>query len=140
MADSHIQVNDFYFGNFLDFYSSIEKVDQLCVIASVTDATIDLHYVTLSLQLMTMDKITADKSNVNDVESDTLQVLNDFYQVIRYSKRWQEFSKVDKDLNAQKFEEKGGSVVNGWATTLMLKIKKNQTGVCDLPFINYSYE
>ena len=86
-----------------------------------------------------MDKVNDGKENELDIESDTIQILNDIYQVIKYSNKWQNMGVVSTTINPNKFKEKGGSVVNGWYATLGFKVKKPKRGICDLPFINYNY-
>lgn len=139
IAEAHVQINGYFYGDFLDTYES-NNVEQTSLLANINSAPIDQHYITLNIDLMVMDKIDDGKENAVDVESDTLQILNDIYQVMYYSNRWQSLGVMPGTINPLKFTEKGGSVVNGWFATIGFKVKKDKQGICDLPLIGYSYE
>lgn len=139
LADAHVQINSYFFGDFLDIYES-ETVEQTSLLANINNATINQHYVTLKIELMVMSQILNGKENVIDVESDTLQIINDILQVIKYSNKWQKLGKHEGNTEVLKFTEKGGDILNGWYCTLSFQVKKEQQGFCDLPFINYDYE
>lgn len=139
IAEAHIQLNSYFFGDFLDIYESNE-VKQTSLLANVNNASIDQHYITLKIELMVADKLNEGQENALDIESDTLQIINDILQVIKMSNRWQYFGKSEGSTTVQKFTQKGGSVVNGWYCTLDFKVKKDEQGYCDLPLTGYSYE
>ena len=138
LADAHLQINSYFYGQFLDIYES-NQVNHCSLLANITDATIDRHYVTLQLSLMVCDKIDDGKKTAKYVDSATLQITNDLIKVITTSNRWQEFGVVDTSTAIQNFSQKGGSVLNGWFCTLNIKIK-NENGYCDLPIIDYNYD
>lgn len=139
LANAHLMINSYHFGNFLERMSesTIQYVTMMC---DVNNASINQSYVTLNLEIMILDKITNSKADVLDVESDTLQILNDVYEVISYSDRWQDFGVIQGDFNPQKVVERSEDVVNGWYVTIPFKIKKENRGICDLPLNNYSYD
>jgi hypothetical protein len=139
IATAHVQLNSYFFGDFLDIYES-DQVQQTSLLANINTAPIDEAFITLNIELIVMDKVDDGKENAIDVESDTLQILNDIYQVMKTSNRWQKLGRIDVVLNANKFTERGGSVVNGWFATIPFKVKKDKRGTCDLPLLNYSYE
>jgi len=138
LADAHLQINSYFYGQFLDIYES-NKVNHTSLLANITDATIDRHYVTLQLGLMVCDKIDDGKKTAKYVDSETLQIMNDLIKVITTSNRWQEYGVVDGVTTIQNFSQRGGSVLNGWFCNLSIKIK-NENGYCDLPIIDYNYE
>ena len=138
LCNAHLQINSYFYGDFLDIYES-NKVAHTSLLANITDSTIDSHYITLVLSLAVCDKIDDAKTVSKDVDSETLQVINDIIKVIKYSNRWQEFGVVTDNTSVFNFSQRGGSVVNGWACKLNLKIK-NELGDCDLPIIDYNYE
>jgi hypothetical protein len=138
LATAHLQINAYFYGQFLDIYESNE-VQHTSLIANITDATIDRHYVTLKLGLMVCDKIDDGKEVATYVDSETLQIINDLIKVITTSARWQKYGVVSDSTTIQNFSQKGGAVLNGWFCQLNLKIK-NENGYCDLPIENYNYE
>ena len=105
---------------------------------NVNNASITERLVTLTVELMVMDKVFNDKSNQFEVESDTLQIIGDLYSVINYSIRWNDFSKVSQASSARKFVSKGEDIVTGWAQSIQLEITR-ENGICDLPIKDYDF-
>ena len=138
LATAHLQINSYFYGQFLDIYES-KEVNHTSLLANIKDVSIDRHYVTMQLGLMVCDKIDDGKKVATNVDSETLQIMNDLIRVITTSSRWQDFGIVSDSTSVQNFSQKGGSVLNGWFCTLNIKIK-NENGYCDLPIINYNYE
>lgn len=139
LATAHVQIKSYFYGDFLATYES-NDVDQTSLLANINDAVIGEHFITLNIKIIVADKVDDGKENAVDIESDTLQIINDIYQVMYYSDRWQRLGITNAGLTPQKFTEKGGSVLNGWFANILFKVKKKEQGTCDLPFINYSYE
>ena len=138
LASAHLQINSYFYGQFLDIYESNE-VNQTSLLANIKDVSIDRHFVTMQLGLMVCDKIDDGKKVATDVDSETLQIMNDLIKVITTSVRWQQFGIVSDSTSIQNFSQKGGSVLNGWFCNLNVKVK-NENGYCDLPIIEYSYD
>jgi len=138
LASAHLQINSYFYGQFLDIYESNE-VNQTSLLANIKDVSIDRHFVTMQLGLMVCDKIDDGKKVATDVDSETLQIMNDLIKVITTSVRWQQFGIVSDSTSIQNFSQKGGSVLNGWFCNLSIKVK-NENGYCDLPIIEYSYD
>lgn len=137
LAESHLQINSYFYGRFLDIYES-NNVDHLSLLANVVDVSIDRHFVSMQLSMMVCDKIDDGKFLDKNVDSMTLQVANDLIKVITTSPRWQKIGIVSDVTNLQGFTEKGGSVLNGWMFKIGLKVK-NENGFCDLPITDYNY-
>jgi hypothetical protein len=138
LSNAHEMLNSFHYGEFLDIYQS-GKIIYYTLLMNVNNATLDDHYITLNIEFMVMDKVFKDESSLNDVESDTLQILTDIYSVITTSIKWQSFSKVAAATPMRKFIGKGEDQVTGWAQTVQLKIKR-KNGLCDLPIVDYDYD
>ena len=138
VANAHEMLNSFHYGEFLNIYQS-GKIDYNTLLMNVNNATLDAHWITMNVELAVMDKVFKDKSSLNDVESDTLQILTDFYSVITTSFRWQSFSQVAAATPMRKFISKGEDQVTGWGQTVQLKIKR-KNGLCDLPISGYDYD
>ena len=138
LADGHEMLNDFKYGNFLQIYQS-GKVEYKALLMNVNNATLTEKFITISLELMVMDKVFNDKTDENDVESETLSILGDIYSVINYSNRWQAFSKVTSASPLRKFISKGEDKVTGWVVEFSLQIQR-ENGICDLPIRNYDFE
>jgi len=138
IATKHTQIQSYYFGEELEIQEA-NKLDNCTLFANVNDANISTSFVTLNLIIAVLDKINTDKSNLLDVESDTLQIVNDIYHVLQYSNRWQEWGIVDQVGSTQKLYEHTDSILGGWSITINLKIKANK-GICDTAFNGYNFD
>ena len=92
----------------------------------------------LQLTIFVCDKMYKDWSNLNDVESDTLQICRDVYNVINSSTRWQKIGRV-QSCSVSKFIERGGDEVAGHTMTFQLLLR-DKSGVCDLPMPGYDFD
>lgn len=92
----------------------------------------------LQLTVFVCDKMYKDWSNLNDVESDTLQICRDIYQTINSSTRWQKIGRV-QSCSVSKFIERGGDEVAGHTMTFQLLLR-DKFGVCDLPMPGYDFD
>jgi hypothetical protein len=134
-----VQIQSYYFGEELDVQEA-NSLKNCSLFANATTGSINDSFVTINLTLAVVDKVSTDKSNLIDVESDTLQIINDIYQVIIYSNRWQKWNVVDNNGSSiTKLYDYTDSILAGWTIDISLKIKINK-GICDLPFIGYDYE
>ena len=138
LAKAHVQINGYFFGDFLDIYES-KQVDQTSLLANINTAPIDDHFITLNIEMIVADRVNDGKENAIDIESDALQIINDIFQVMKHSERWQNLGRIDGNLQANKFTERGGTVLNGWFATIPFRVKKNKQGICDTAFQNYNF-
>lgn len=138
-AEAHLQIHSYFFGDFFETYSQ-HQPEYCSLLVNINNASIQEAYVVLQIELMVIDKTFDGIENAVDVESDTLQILNDIVMVMKSSTRWQSFGVVDAQSQARKLVQKGGDTVNGWYLTMNFKVKKVEQGWCDLPVENYSYE
>ena len=95
--------------------------------------------------LITLNIVIADKyfknqrqGNLNDTESDTLQVARDVYNVINKSVRWQQIGKVES-ATFNKFMEKGADECAGGVLAIQFKLYDNES-ICDLPMQGYDFD
>ena len=139
IAEAHLQVHSYFFGEFFEVYSQ-HQPEYCSLLVNVNNAIIQQKFVTLQIEILVTDKTFDGIENSIDVESDTLQILDDIVNIMNYSDRWQKFGIVDAQSTARKVVEKGGDTVNGWYLTMNFKIFKDEQGFCDLPLENYSYE
>lgn len=138
IATKHTQIQSYYFGQQLDIQEA-NKLNNCTLIADINTGNVSSHFVTVNLVLMVVDKISTGKGNLLDVESDTLQIVNDIYSVMQYSNRWQSYNIVDTNASLQKLYEETDSIMGGWAMTINLKVKID-VGICKTAFNNYDFE
>lgn len=138
LADAHDQVQTFKYGEFLDIIKT-DVIDYALVHLNIRQATRGEQSIIYNLELSVMDKTFKDISNINNVESNTLQVWNDLYNIIAYSPRWQEIGVINTVANPQKFRHKGDDEVTGWGGNILLEVY-DEVGFCDVPVTDYDYE
>lgn len=138
LADAHLMLDDFEYGNFLKIVQS-NSLNYKSLLMNVNNANINESYVIMSVELMVMDKVFKDIEDRDDVESDTLSILADVFSIVSYSNRWQDFSKMSNQTPARKFISKGEDQVTGWGMTFDLSLKR-RNGICDVPMEGYDYE
>lgn len=138
IAENHVQINSYFFGEQLDIQEA-NALTNCTLFANVLIGKLNKNTVEVDLILAVMDKISNGKGNLLDVESDTLQILNDVYQVIRYSNRWQSVAISTDISNFQKLYEETDSIMGGWSATINLKVKGSE-GVCNTAFNSYDFD
>jgi len=140
IADAHLQVNTYYWGDFLNAINQDSPVTYPLMCCYVTGNGFNKITVPITINIIIADKFfkTGRQGNLNDTESDTLQVVRDVYEVISKSPRWQNLGKITGST-ANKFLEKGADESAGWVLQISFTLYDNQS-ICDLPMIGYDFE
>jgi hypothetical protein len=138
IASAHLQINDFFWGDFLRAYKENTELNYPLMGCFYPSASLLNNQTQLALTIYICDRVYKDYSNLNDVESDTLQVCRDIYQVINGSQRWRRLGRVTS-ASATKFIERGGDEVAGHTLTINFLLR-DQSGICDLPMEGYDFE
>ena len=138
IALKHVQIQKYFFGEELDIQEA-NALEYCTLFANINNGSIDSHFVNANLVLAVVDKVDTDKGNLLDVQSDTMQILNDIYSVLQYSTRWQNWNIISDSGNFEKLYDETDSIMAGWSITINLKIKGN-IGVCNTAFNNYNFE
>lgn len=130
ICDNHNQVNDFRYGRLVDVYKK-EAIIHTCVIVDTNNAIINPTDISLTLSLTVVDKILKDNINKLDVESETLLILSDIVNEMTTDNTWR-YCGVVTPPTAVKVVETELDVVNGWVTTIQLRLMK-VNGIQDIP-------
>jgi hypothetical protein len=140
IADAHIQVNTYYWGDFLNAINQDSAVTYPLMCCYVTGNSLSKNTIPVTINIIIADKFfkTGRQGNLNDTESDTLQVVRDVYQVISKSPRWQNLGKII-GATASKFLEKGADESAGWVLAISFTMYDSNS-ICDLPMIGYDFE
>lgn len=138
IALSHQQLADYFWGDWADSFEG--RIQQYPVLVCNCPAPFVFERVTTVLQLniIVADQVQKDYSNWDEVESDTLQILQDVYRVIRSSPNWQEFGVIKQMTGGIKFYDASPDDIIGWQMTISLKMIDSR-GLCDLPLDNYDF-
>ena len=138
IQQSHLQLNSFFWGDFLRAYKENTELNYPLMGGFYPNANLLNNQTQLQLTIFVCDKMYKDWSNLNDVESDTLQICRDVYNVINSSTRWQRIGRV-QSCSVSKFIERGGDEVAGHTMTFQLLLR-DKSGVCDLPMPGYDFD
>jgi len=137
-ANDHQMVNDFGYGQYLEVFRESGR-DYAALIVNVPNANSDQWYYNLNLEIICLDYVKDEKGNKDRVNSDTLDIIRDLENTIRWSPRWQSFSRIDATFNYQKVDEFGADKAFGWIATVILKIKK-RSGFCNIENLLPTYD
>lgn len=138
-ADDHSMINQFWgFGEFLQV-SQEDRRNYPAMVVNVLNAPSETWYFNYNFEIMVLDWMQDDQSNRKRVMSDTRQILNDLEETISYSNRWQDFSKIQGQINCQPTIQKGQDKAFGWIASFTLKVKKRH-GICDLQSLMPEYD
>lgn len=138
MCTSHRMIESFFYGDF-NRIISLHKIKHTAILLNTADGAIDENFMNFRLEIACADKIFNDESNLNDVESETVQILQDIFGVMTYSTRWQSFCKITGSSPVRKFISKGEDVVTGWSMTMNIALKRTN-GICNIPIEDYDYQ
>ena len=137
IATDHLQINDFYWGDFLRAYKENE-LDYPLMGAFYPSAGFLRNQTSIQLTVYVADKLYDSWSNLNEVESDTLQICRDVFQIINSSVRWQSIGRVDS-CSVTKFIDKGGDGVAGHQMVFNFMLR-DRDGICNIPIENYDFD
>lgn len=144
IANEHLQINDFYFGSFLDAYSGARiqhTILMLDILQSTPgrEANQGNYYVDLLCVITVADKVYDDDSNRIDVQNQTHLIINDVWNTLQ-SKKWtRDIGKIISTTPAQYFRQKGGDNVDGWVIQFTLRIWSDRD-LCAIPYNDYDFE
>jgi hypothetical protein len=137
IGEKHKQINHFYFGSFLSAMKE-ENVIYPLLVVDVTSASINENSLNLSLIVSVCDKVDKAHKNMNEVQSDTLEIVNDIVMTLQ-SDKWKSFSNLSGTQNAQRFVDRSLDEVTGWTTNINLNISSKKN-LCAIPFDNYDFD
>lgn len=138
IANAHLQINNFFWGDFLRAYKENTELNYVLMGCFYPTASLLNNQTQLTITIYIADRVYKDYSNLNDVESDTLQICRDVYNVINSSFRWKRLGRV-QSASAQKFIERGGDEVAGHTLTIQFLLR-DVSGICELPMQGYDFD
>lgn len=138
IATAHLQINSFHWGDLSDAMSQVQVYPLMNCYWSNVGTTFNKNTTTPQLVVEISDKLYKDDSNLNDVESDIIQIARDVFQVINKSVRWKKLGKVQSST-ATKFKHGTPDVVACVSNTMLFEFRDG-SGVCDLPMQDYDFD
>ena len=137
IQSDHLQISSFYWGDFLTAYKENE-LNYPLMGAFYPSGSFLRNQTQIQLTIYVADKLYDSWSNLNEVESDTLQICRDIFQVINSSTRWQSIGRV-QSCSVTKFIDKGGDGVAGHQMVFQFAIRDRE-GICNLPMVDYYFD
>lgn len=135
VAQNHVQVNDYFWGDWTDSYEGRNQSYPAIVCNVETPANFS-KITRITLNIICVDQVARDQSNLKDVESDTLQILHDFFRIMKHSPNWKEFCVVESATPDLKFKDASPEEVAGWRLKMVIKLIESE-GLCDIPVGDY---
>lgn len=137
IAGAHVQVADYFWGDWSDsFEGRVQKYP--AVVCNVTPFVPFTKITSITVNIIVVDQVARDQSNLNEVESDTLQILHDFFRVMKHSPNWKDFCAIQTAGVNLKFKDKSPDEVAGWQMAITIKMIESE-GLCDLPLSDYNF-
>ncbi len=134
-ADKHEQVNSFGFGDIHQLTNDVlTDVEPLYPrMYFVPERTrLNTNHLHITWRLIICDKVEEDLSNQQDVLSDTLEIMKDFY-----AKAYLSDYDVEWNANLEPWLEKTETILGGWTLTLSIQ-QKFDYNRCVLPITSFA--
>lgn len=120
-STAHLQVNTFFSGQVWNFQSYTNKYT--AVILLPVPSAIQKGQLSLTFNLFVIDQLNKDRTNKDEVLSDTLQILQDYISEFSDNEEVNGFTLNDEEsISIEPFEEELDDVVAGWVATIMIKV------------------
>lgn len=137
IADAHLQVNDYFWGSIFD-YTQTREITYPLINCYYPSGSLNKNLTQIQLYIECSDKVYKDRSNLNDTESDTLQVLRDFHNVMLRSTRWNRIARLES-ATVSKFWERSADEIAGHTMIVSLTLF-DTTSICNLPLEGYDFD
>jgi hypothetical protein len=130
-ADSHIQIKRFDEGFRADLNDFAKEDNNFPLLyAEPINQVITNQIQRYRIRLYCLDLLAIDKSNRRDILSDTLQIMNDFYNHVKNELSYDyNISNSPTCIPVQNITIEG---IGGWQTEFEIEVVANQQG-CDIP-------
>lgn len=146
IQEKHLQINDFFWGDF-GKASKRNDLDYPLMCCYFPNGSMIDNMTPINLIIIIADKIDKGNNeigsrptlgNLTEVESDTLQVVRDVFNIINKSRRWQNIARV-QSAQVNKFIEKGDDETAATMINISLYLK-DTTSTCNIPIEGYDFE
>lgn len=132
LTASHSQVNSYFWGDWVDSFEGRNQTFP-AIVCNVTDPKFEQQVTSINLNIICTDQVTKGREILAEVESDTLQILRDYYQALKNGKNWNDLFTITGASVPLKFKDSSPDEVAGWMLTLNLNLAEGSR-LCDLPF------
>lgn len=126
----HKQLNSFFSGDNWDFQAKTNLYPALVCVTN--PASISQGRVTCTFNIFISDICNKDRSNIDEIHSDTLQIFQDFFAEFRENEDFYGFTLLDENLVVDPFEEEFDDVLAGWNSVMTFEFMFSASN-CLLP-------
>lgn len=137
IQSSHLMLHTFFWGDFIRAVNE-ETINYPLMASYYPSASILDNQMSIPITIVLADKIYTDYSNLNDVESDTLQYCRHIFNIMNKSKRWQLLGRVES-CSVAKFIESQADICAGHIMTVNFMLRDSNS-ICDLPMSGYDFD
>jgi hypothetical protein len=137
IQSSHLMLHTFFWGDFARAVNE-ETINYPLMASYYPSASILDNQTSIPITIVLADKIYTDYSNLNDVESDTLQYCRHIFNIMNKSKRWQLLGRVES-CSVTKFIESNADICAGHIMTVNFMLRDSNS-ICDLPMSGYDFD
>jgi hypothetical protein len=130
-------LHTFFWGDFARAVNE-ETINYPLMASYYPSASILDNQMSIPITIVLADKIYTDYSNLNDVESDTLQYCRHIFNIMNKSKRWQLLGRVES-CSVTKFIESNADICAGHIMTVNFMLRDSNS-ICDLPMSGYDFD
>jgi hypothetical protein len=130
-------LHTFFWGDFERAVNE-ETINYPLMASYYPSASILDNQTSIPITIVLADKIYTDYSNLNDVESDTLQYCRHIFNIMNKSKRWQLLGRVES-CSVTKFIESNADICAGHIMTVNFMLRDSNS-ICDLPMSGYDFD
>jgi len=127
----HFQINSFYSGKTWNFQTKTNIYP--AVIMLPIPSSIQTGKINLSYNIFITDILNKDRSNLDDLYSDTLLMITDMVSFFRDNENLN-FSLSEDTVQIEPFEEEFDDILCGWMATITLEIPYT-SNTCYIPKI-----
>jgi hypothetical protein len=137
IATTHKQINNFFFGGFLDAISQ-DAVQYPLMNCTIQPGTFGDNFVNVNVMITVCDKYNeSNYDQIDEVHSDMMSILRDIYVTFK-QERFEEYLDIDNEPSTDPFLNKGHDITAGWSMVLNLKIYDSNDW-CSIPSDGFDY-
>lgn len=139
IQEQHRQLNDFFFGDFVDAINKETPPQYAYLIATLQNSTDSNGFVGVNMILTVCDQYELGNTRmIQEIHSDCYQILNDI-KITMLQERWVDFMDINIAVAKEPFINKGHDVTAGWSMSIQMNVFDEQNW-CNIPYINYDFE
>lgn len=129
-SNNHLQLNSFYSGKLWNFEAEQNIYPALVILP--TTSTIQRGTIQLTFNIVIADILNSDKSNLDFIYSNTLQILTDLFSYLNNNDNDTNYTILDEGFTAEPFEESFDDILAGWIGTVNI-IVPFKASSCNIP-------